>query len=359
MTKIQPRNSCYSCLPETSPRKLPIATARFKWSTRTDKAFQIDALGLRDEVLRKCASAAKTAETHVAVANGAADAAEMAVAKDNFPAAITLIDLAIAESRKAKDDSTVKRLSERRAEIDAIAQAFSAVKKALATLESSPTDPDANLLVGKYDCFAKCDWAHGLPMLALGNEPTLKSLGEQEVKGVASSEEQAHLGDAWWNCGRSRQRSGEKVDGERAAYWYQSALPRFRGCRRIRWQAGCASSKTICQSTCRSPCDRNSRNGPEQYVDFRTVFKGKASPHTHLGTPADGKLVFASAYQLDGRFRVLRGDAGISSGEICPPASPLTFRIVGDGKTLWKSKPLQTARLFRTIPCQCRQGQET
>ena len=129
MTKIQPRNSCYSCLPETSPRKLPIASCAIQVVDETDKAFQIDALGLRDEVLRKCASAAKTAETHVAVANGAADAAEMAVAKDNFPAAITLIDLAIAESRKAKDDSTVKRLSERGAEIDAIAQAFSAVKK--------------------------------------------------------------------------------------------------------------------------------------------------------------------------------------------------------------------------------------
>ena len=64
-------------------------------------------------------------------------------------------------------------------------------------------------------------------MLALGNEPTLKSLGEQEVKGVASSEEQAHLGDAWWNAADAAKGAAKKSMEARAAYWYRSAFRAF------------------------------------------------------------------------------------------------------------------------------------
>ena len=36
--------------------------------------------------------------------------------------------------------------------------------------------PPANLTVGKYYCFQKGDWEKGLPMLALGQDETLKAL---------------------------------------------------------------------------------------------------------------------------------------------------------------------------------------
>ncbi len=216
------------------------------------------------------------------------------------------------------------------------------MKKALATLESSPTDPDANLLVGKYDCFAKGDWAHGLPMLALGNEPTLKSLGEQEVKGVASSEEQAHLGDAWWTAAEAQNGVDKKSMQERAAYWYQSALPALSGLPKDKVASRLRKIQDDLPAYLSDlPCAEIRVNGPEAILDFRTLFKGKVSPHTIWAHPPTENSSSHRAYQLDSRFRVLRGIAGIGSGDKLPAASPLTFRIVGDGKPLWKSKPLQ------------------
>ena len=48
------------------------------------------------------------------------------------------------------------------------------------------------------------------------------------------------------------------------------------------------------------------------------------------------------AYNATHYYHVFRGTAAIddSAGKA---ASPLTFAVVGDGKTLWKSRPLQQA----------------
>ena len=54
------------------------------------------------------------------------------------------------------------------------------VRVALATLKTNPTDPEANLVVGKYHCFVKDEWEKGLPMLLKGNDAALKELATAE-----------------------------------------------------------------------------------------------------------------------------------------------------------------------------------
>ena len=84
----------------------------------------------------------------------------------------------------------------------------------MATLKEKPGDTEANLTVGKYECFSKGKWDKGLPMLAKSNDDTLKSLAARDIAGADSSTEQMKLGDAWWN-----------ISKERANYWYDMALP--------------------------------------------------------------------------------------------------------------------------------------
>jgi NPCBM/NEW2 domain len=305
-----------------------------------DNVFLVDVLDMKAGVLRKCALMATTIDKHASVAEESAEVSDEAVEKDHLNLAKPLIELALGEARKAKDDSLAKRISERAAEIDGITHVYEAVKKAIATLETAPVDPDANLTVGKYNCFAKGDWQHGLPMLALGNDPTLKALGEEEIRGVASSEEQAKLGDAWWNAAETQKGAEKKQMQGRAGYWYRKALPGLTGLakdkvasRQQKLQEGLPVYLTDLQA-------EEVRVAPGKPI----AYKGKSSPHNLWAGPPESNSSSHLAYQLDSGFRTMHGDVGIC-GANQVAFTPITFRIVGDGKTLWTSTPVQKSEI--------------
>jgi hypothetical protein len=66
-------------------------------------------------------------------------------------------------------------------------------------------------------------------MLALGKDEALKLVAKQELEGVASSTEQAKLGDGWWNLAENGEGATKKQMQARAGYWYQKALPSLSG----------------------------------------------------------------------------------------------------------------------------------
>ena len=194
-----------------------------------DQSFQIDALEMKLAVLTTGASAEQTAEQHDTIAKMAADLSEKAVASENFPLAKQLNELALAEARKGRDPRLTSRASHRRAEIDELAKAYDAVQAAAAVLDKTPTDPDANLTLGKYKCFSKADWEKGLPMLALGSDEQLKTLAKKELGGAASSAEQTKLGDGWWDLAETQEGTAKTQMQGRARYWYAKALPGATG----------------------------------------------------------------------------------------------------------------------------------
>ena len=100
---------------------------------------------------------------------------------------------------------------------------------AVATIETTPTDPEANSAVGRFLCFVKGDWESGIPMLAIGNEETLKNLAERELSMPISAGEQVALGDAWWTIGESLNGLSKRNIVMRAQHWYLTALPKLSG----------------------------------------------------------------------------------------------------------------------------------
>lgn len=154
---------------------------------------------------------------------------EAAVAEDRFAIARTLIALASDEGRKTKDKSLIKQVSQRAGEVEEIAGAYDAVQKAAATLKESPTDPEANLTVGRYKCLVKGDWDNGLALLAQGNNAALKTLAAKDLKGAVSSDEQAALGDQWWDLADKEEATAKKQIQGRAGHWYEKAQPGLSG----------------------------------------------------------------------------------------------------------------------------------
>ena len=194
-----------------------------------DQSFQIDALEMKLAVLTTGASAEQTAEQHDTIAKVAADLSEKAVASENFPLAKQLNELALAEARKGRDARLTSRASHRSAEIDDLAKACEAIQAAATVLDKKPTDPDANLTLGKYKCFSKADWEKGLPMLALGSDEQLKTLAKSELQGAMSSAEQSKLGDGWWDLAETQEGTAKAQMQGRARYWYAKALPGATG----------------------------------------------------------------------------------------------------------------------------------
>ena len=193
------------------------------------ETFQVDALEMKSVVLTKVAATVRTPEQHKLVAEEALKLADQAVSRDNFALADQLGQLAFGEARKASGKELISKAQSWITKVAELAKASEDVKAARVTLEKTPDDPEANLIVGKYLCFTKGDWDRGLLMLALGKDEALRTLAQNELQGAASSTEQANLGDGWWKVAEQEEGSRKKQIQGRASYWYQKALPGLSG----------------------------------------------------------------------------------------------------------------------------------
>lgn len=104
-----------------------------------------------------------------------------------------------------------------------------AVELAQAALKTNPTDPEANLTVGKQICFVEDKWTEGLPMLARGSDATLKQLATEEMRKPTAPEEQAKLGKGWLEFAGTAAGPAWKVSQQRAAHWCREACPKLTG----------------------------------------------------------------------------------------------------------------------------------
>ena len=193
------------------------------------EAFEVDANEMKSAMLAKLAVTAKGPVQYTFVVDEALNLMEDAVRQDNFTVADELGKVAIAAARKALDKELLAQAQSQVADVAKVAKACEKVKEAAAVLERKPDDPEANLSVGKYRCFLKGDWDKGLPMLALASDAELKALAHQDLQGVASSTEQADLGDGWWSLAEEQKGMAKKHIQGRAVYWYRRALPGLSG----------------------------------------------------------------------------------------------------------------------------------
>ena len=187
-------------------------------------SYQADGPSMKAELLPKLAASARSPQQrHRVVTHGLALVDE-AVSNDEFPTATEMCGRLVSAARNARDSELLQSVTERSQEVARIAKAYAAVTVALGTLERNPTDPAANLAVGRYFCFVKGNWSKGIPMLALGADAKLKSTAVKELKDVKDPAEQTKLGDAWWELAEK-----EEAAKQRAGYWYQKALPGLTG----------------------------------------------------------------------------------------------------------------------------------
>jgi hypothetical protein len=92
----------------------------------------------------------------------------------------------------------------------------------------------------------------------------------------------------------------------------------------------------------RSTFQTMGKHGYDHTGKFKLFWKSINPKHALATHPFGDKGAFVE-YDLGGRHGSFLGTAAISDG-VKPSTTPLTFRVQGDGKELWRSAPLQAPR---------------
>jgi len=153
---------------------------------------------------------------------------------DNYEAADKLASIAVAAASKGGDLSLRKLAIEQREAVRVAAKAWEEVQPAVEKLASDPSDPEANLIVGRYRAFVRRNWAAGLPLLAKGSEARLKTIALADLANPTSPEEQAKLADLWWEYAETQSGAAHAAARARATHWYVLAEPHLQGLAKTR-----------------------------------------------------------------------------------------------------------------------------
>jgi hypothetical protein len=204
-------------------------TLAFKAVDQLTERFDENSLELKLKVLQDASNSVRPRESNRSIASQGMELVQQAITVDDFDRAETAAKLAIAAANRVPDAALIKEAAAVVKEIPTLRTAYRQIQPALQVLVDSPADPTAAVTVGKYYCMVKGDWAKGLPLLAIGNDASLKSLAELEVGQPNESAKQVELGDKYWDLANAEQGLRKTRLQEHAAEWYSKALASLTG----------------------------------------------------------------------------------------------------------------------------------
>ncbi len=195
-----------------------------------DAEFAIASIDAKEKILEKFVKGPSNADQITDAVNTAMRLIDDAMAADRYETATAAIALAGKFLVKKSVDPDFRRDSEKllgtyRAKIKAIMPLWEAAQAAKKTLDSKPDDADANTTLGRWYCFYKGDWSHGLPYCVKSGNDRLKPVAELELKSPSDANQKVAVADQWWDIGQKE--TGPAADSIHlhAGDLYRSAMP--------------------------------------------------------------------------------------------------------------------------------------
>jgi hypothetical protein len=222
--------------------------------------YEVDELATVHAALVALAKKDRSREGASRLLDKARNLIDPAIEQEQFDMAETLCQIGTAAARQLGDRQAATALQQQAERVEESQKALRDVQRVLATL-TEKDDPEAHLRVGRYYCFTKGDWEKGLPMLAKCSDARLQQLAEEELRNPSIPEDQLKLADGWWELG-DKDSARQKPLHQRAAYWYERALPalpsglwrakvemRLKEFRQLHGENAVASSRTPVRSS--------------------------------------------------------------------------------------------------------------
>lgn len=191
--------------------------------------FEVDSMELKADILTSALEPTRNAPA-LSIANldlveNGLLLADEALAGGDVDVAERILKLAGAAARRSKSSELIQEVTARTKTAKAVEDEKEKVDKALAALQASPSDAEANLTAGRWYCFVKQQWEQGLPYLARGSDPALAAAAQEDLAGPVSPDQQLAVGDAWWQVARVKQGYLKARIARRAEQWLDRALP--------------------------------------------------------------------------------------------------------------------------------------
>lgn len=313
---------------------------------RLGKKYQVDALEVKSTSLATLSRTANQPDSLRALATVADQLTQESIDQDNYDAAKRFNALTLAAARKIKDPSLVSQTQDRLRDLKHLEAEYNQVETAFAKLKESSDDPDANLAVGKYLCFAKGDFDQGLNFLEKGSDPELKDLARREVHPAQplDAKQLVELGNLWW--ARASREGGDAALSMRfhAGSHYQVALPELQGLTKAGVDAKlaelAAAEKTSKGGRSVRPADFLTRHvwrfefvrdSGERTVYPRVVFSADGTCESSLvglgHWQIEGDWIVIQYTQYPKMLQRIKIAAGQAQGECYNPIGTLTSRV--------------------------------
>lgn len=224
---------CYVLLAEARDMALAAGDAKLLKSAVDSlaRSYQIEPLEELTRVLTESIDQPMPAAVRKSLAHLALDQAQQALQQDLYDAALRLAKTGEALARKARELVTARQAETLAASVPWRKQQYDLAQQAEKALLRDPENAKANLMLGTYHTLLKEDWAKGLPLLAKGNDPTLKELAAAELAADRDSAvtDMVKLGDRWKAAADSVDSNLRGAARRRAIFWYERALPQLSG----------------------------------------------------------------------------------------------------------------------------------
>jgi hypothetical protein len=198
------------------------------------QGYVLSTAAMKGTALAAAVKGAKDKETSHQLAETALEMVPEALADDDYPTAHRLVELANTAATRAKSLALAGRAQKVGQEVATVQKQFERVQPFLLRLKKQADDAEANTEVGKYYCLFKGQWSKGLPLLARGKDAALKDLAQKDLASPKGSKGQIKVGNAWWELGEKEKPPAQYRLQERAAFWFEQALPDVTGLARVR-----------------------------------------------------------------------------------------------------------------------------
>ncbi|HJT31028.1 MAG TPA: NPCBM/NEW2 domain-containing protein [Pirellulales bacterium] len=205
---------------------------------------------------------------------------------------------------------------------------------------NDPSIGEANQKLGAYRALVEHDWPRALPWLARSDSRELRKLALLDASNPGDPHEQAAIGDGWWDAADASDDPAKPVLRQRAAFRYAQAMMRLGEAERARPMERIAATLPLAEGTPLFLLPETELKGVGYLREPIVLLRGVPRPLGLWAHPGANQPTLA-AFSLAKKYHRFAGAAAINDTAQQGAQTPLTFRILGDGRAIWTSQPLQ------------------